>query len=227
MLILLISLLASVSMAAADVSTCRELVATPIGDTAEQTQVFFARAEQAYRDCRKDVLPVDVRAKALLNYGQSSAIRNNVQAAVAAYKEAIDLLSRGKSDFSLLLLTALDRASYAESTLGLRGDAVAHANRALAIRTSRYGADSAEAVSGMVHLAMVHTTFENYAAAEALLNSALNAARKGCGDHCRPLAEAYAGFSAFHGAKGDEEAARKYEELGLSATPPTRRGHKE
>ncbi|HEX2835208.1 MAG TPA: tetratricopeptide repeat protein [Thermoanaerobaculia bacterium] len=213
-----------VSVFGMDASSCRKLVASSIGDTPSETAVFFANADAAYRDCRAESLPADVRAQAASNYGTAKAIRNNLQAAVAAYKEALNVLSPVETAYSDLTLDVLDRVVRAESQAGLRSDAIDHASRALDIRRTKFGADSPQAVAAMVQLAMVHTTFESYSAAEAILNNAYRAAQKRCGEQCQTLADVYSGFSALYAAQGNEAAERKYDQLGLNATPgPMRR----
>lgn len=223
-LMITLVLFTSVSGFGMDANSCRKLVASSIGDTPSETAVYFANADTAYRDCRAATLPADVRAQAASNYGTAKAIRNNLQAAVAAYKEALSVLSPVENAYSDLTLDVLDRAVQAESRAGLRSDAIDHASRALNIRRTKFGADSPQAVAAMVQLAMVHTTFENYSAAESILSNAYRTAQKGCGEQCQTLADVYSGFSALYAAQGNEAAERKYDQLGLNATPgPMRR----
>jgi tetratricopeptide (TPR) repeat protein len=103
----------------------------------------------------------------------------------------------------------------------------AHARRALAIRSSLYGPESPEAVTGLVNLGNAHAMLHDYASAETFFLNAVNTARRICTERCEALATAYSGMHAFHYAQGNEEEARKYDELVLAATPWTsKRGRK-
>jgi hypothetical protein len=223
-LLMLISLMfVAHSTLAANADACRQLlVSTPPNEGDVDVEAYFNDAEQAYRDCRGTNLPADVRVEALMKYAMAKRLRGYTQAAIPALREAIELLDRTRGD-EAMLLEALDRLFMAETDARLQSDAVAHANRALSLRKAKFGNDSAEAVTGMVQLALVHATFGNYAPSESLLKNAVRTADKLCGPECDALVEAYSGMYAFYEAQGNTAEAKKYQQLSLDAAPPVRR----
>lgn len=224
LLILFSLMFATHSMLAANADACRQLlVSTPPNEGDADIEAYFNDAEQAYRDCRGTNLPADVRVNALMKYAMAKRLRGYTQAAIPALRDAIELLDRAPGDQTLTLLEALDRLSMAETDARLQSDAVAHATRALALRKTKYGNDSAEAVTGMVHLALVHATFGNYAPSESLLKNAVRTADKLCGPECDALVEAYSGMYSFYETQGNAAEAKKYQQLSLDAAPPVRR----
>lgn len=203
-----------------EVSNCRDLVASvrpQLSDENEGSQ-FLAKADKAYRDCRASKFPVEIRAKALFKYGIATAARERQQASIAALREAIELLDQPKDNTSLLV-EILDYTAFVESRAGLQNDATAHAKRAFDLRAKTYGSTSAQAAEGLVHLAMVHVTFHEYAKTEALLRDAIRIAQKACGPECDALVNAYAGMQTLYEAQGMTAEAKKYAELGLNAVP--------
>jgi len=223
----LVLLLSSVSMLAGEASrqlaNCRELIVAvrPPGSEGEEGKRYLDDADRAYRDCRAEKFPIEVRVDALFKYGLATAARERTQTAIAAYREAIDLLDRAGSRPSPRMIEILDSLAREESRSGLRAEALEHAQRAANLRSERYGRSSAEAAEGMVHSAMVHVTFKDYAATEKLLRQAIRVAEKACGPTCATLVDAYSGMAVLHDAQGNQAEARKYEELAMEAVPPS------
>ncbi|HEX7830040.1 MAG TPA: tetratricopeptide repeat protein [Thermoanaerobaculia bacterium] len=221
-------MIGSLPLLAADAKLCRDLVAVSVpGDSPGDAETFFANAEAAYRDCSGSGLSIEIRASAAANFGFANDIRGNYQTAVAAYGEALAVLENAKAAKPRTVLSVLDKAVRAELRAGLHSQALAHAERAAELRRSAFGIDSDDAVQGTVSLAMVHTELKQYDKAEAILQAALASVRKRCSEECRPLAEVYAGFSAFHAAQGNAAEVSRYEELLLHATPSPVRKHKD
>lgn len=227
----IVLLLASSSLMAKDVSRgeekCRELVSAvrPPLSGGEEGKQYLESADEAYRDCRGAKLSLELRAKVLFKYGIATAVREQGQASIAALREAIDLLGEGGGDHPELLIDILDYVVFMESRAGLQTDATAHAKKAVDVRTKTYGRNSAQAAEGMVHLAMVHVTFNEYARSEALLRDAIRMAEKACGPECDVLVSAYAGMETLCEAQGKHEDAKRYSELGQNAVPT--RGRKD
>ncbi|HEX2836343.1 MAG TPA: tetratricopeptide repeat protein [Thermoanaerobaculia bacterium] len=222
-------LVMSVSSTAIASERCEMLVAdSRPGDSSEAASAFFSNAEAAYRDCRSDSVAVDIRAKAAINYGFANAIRNNVQTAVKAYKEALTLLSTQAGKYPDLTLDVLDKAMIAEVGAGMRSDAFAHAQQALDLRRAIYGADSDEAVDAILQVAMIYSDFEEYTSAESLLNEALLTARATCKrTQCRKLANVYSGFATYYAAQGDDDNEKRFADLAFAAAPDPVRKRKE
>jgi tetratricopeptide (TPR) repeat protein len=221
----LLLLASSSSILAADANACRQLLLSqpepyPEPDAAA---TYFNDAEKAYRDCRSTELPVEIRVKALMKYGTAKYVRGYTQAAIPAFREAIDILDSASGDQTQMLLELLDRAVMAETDARLRSDAIAHANRALSLQQTKFGNDSPEAIKGMVTLALVHATFEDHGKSESLLRTAVRIAETTCGPECDALSEAYSGMSAFYAAQGKEAEAKKYDEMSINARPPRKR----
>jgi tetratricopeptide (TPR) repeat protein len=218
-------LLASASSVfATDANVCRQLLISPLPDEGPaDAPAFFDDAEKAYRDCRSAKLPVDVRVKVLTKYGRAQYVRGQTQAAIQAYREALEILDSAPGDQTQLLLEVLDRAVSAETDARLRSDAIAHASRALSLRQAKFGDASLEAIKAMVLLGAVHATFGDWDKWESLLRTAIRIAEKTCGPECDARAEAYSGMAAFYGSRGNEAEAKKYEEMALNATPPSRK----
>jgi tetratricopeptide (TPR) repeat protein len=213
-------LLASSSSALATDATCRQLLISPLPDQQDaKAEAYFDDAEKLYRDCRGTNLPIDVRVQALVKYGTAKHLRGQTQTAIQAYREALDILDSAKGDQTQMLLDVLDHLVMAEPDARLRSDAIAHSSRALSLRQAKFGKDSQEAVRGMVTLAIVHATFEDFAKSEALLRTAIRTAEKTCGPECDALAFAYSGMYALYTTLGNEAEAKKYDEMALNATP--------
>jgi hypothetical protein len=208
-LLVCLSLLITTPLFAANVDACRQLlVSTPPNEGDADIEAYFNDAEQAYRDCRGTDFPADVRVKVLMKYAMAKRLRGYTQAAIPALREAIELLDRGPGD-QTLTLEALDRLSMAETDARLQSDAVAHATRALALRKAKYGNDSAEAVTGMVQLALVHATLENFGPGESLLHDAMRVAEKICGTECAASVEARMAMDVLHDAQQRAAADRQ------------------
>jgi tetratricopeptide (TPR) repeat protein len=218
-------LLASASAVfATEADVCRQLLLSRMPDEGPaDAPAFFDDAEKAYRDCRSAKLPADIRVKVLMKYGRAQYVRGQTQGAIQAFREALEILDRASGDQTPLLLEVLDRVVTAENDARLRSDAIAHSSRALSLRQAKFGKDSQEAVRGMVTLAIVHATFEDYAKSESLLRTAIRTAEKTCGPECDALAFAYSGMYALYSTLGNEAEAKKYDEMSLNATPPSRK----
>jgi tetratricopeptide (TPR) repeat protein len=217
-------LVSSSSVLAADANACRQLLISPLPDQGgPDAEAFFDDAEKAYCDCRAAKLPVDIRVKALLKYGIARDVRGDAQAATDAFREAVSILDRAPGDQTTMLIEVLDRAVMAENDARLRSDAIEHSSRALSLRQAKFGKDSPDAVRGMVTLAIVHATFEDYGKSESLLRMAVRIAEKTCGPECEALAFAYSGMYALYSTLGNEAEAKKYDEMALNATPPSRK----
>jgi len=205
---------------AADVKSCQQLVAATVsGDDDASAARFFSNADSAFRDCQAAELPADLRARVFANYAFAQEVRGNTQTAVENYRAAIGVLDRARGDNSRLLMEVLDKAIYAESKAGLRSSALELANRSLTLRQRLFGPNSAEAITGTVALATVYITFEDFASAVPLLESAIRTAKKTCKGRCDSLAEAYAGMYALYSAQGNTAEAQRYDELVASAVP--------
>ena len=216
-------LLASPSVLATD-AQCRQLLMSPMPDQDDaKAEAYFDDAEKVYRDCRSTNLPMDVRVQALVKYGTAKHLRGQTQAAIQAYRQALEILDGVKGDQTQMLLEVLDRVVMAENDARLRSDAIAHSSRALSLRQAKFGKDSQEALRGMVTLAIVHATFEDYDKSESLLRTAIRTAEKTCGPECDALAFAYSGMYALYSTLGKETEAKKYDEMALNATPPSRK----
>lgn len=217
----IVLLFSTVSVAGAN---CADLVAAvrPPSSEGDESRRYLESADQAYRDCRGAKVPLEIRAKALFKYGIANASRERMQASIGALHEAIDLL--GKSDQTKLLIEVLDYTAFVESRAGLQSDATAHAKRAADVRAKTYGRNSAETAQGLVQLAMVHVTFNEFAKTETLLRDAIRIAEKACGPECDALVDAYAGMQTLYEAQGNTAEARKYAELGQNAVPSNRGG---
>lgn len=224
LLIIALLLASSPSVRAADADTCRQLLISALPDQeGAKAEAFFDDAEKVYRDCRSTNLPTDVRVQALVKYGIAKHVRGQAQTAVQAFHEALEILDSASGDQTPLLLEVLDRTVMAENDARLRSDAIAHSSRALSLRQAKFGKDSPEAVRGMVTLAIVHATFEDYDKSESLLRTAVRTAEKKCGPECDSLAFAYSGMYALYSAQGKEAEAKKYDEMDLNATPSRKR----
>jgi hypothetical protein len=227
----IVLLLSSSSLMAEDLSReeakCRELVASvrPPLSEGEEGKQYLESADEAYRDCRGAKLPLEIRAQALFKYGIATATRQREQASIAALREAIDLLDHAGSGQTDLLVAILDYVAFVESRAGLQVDATFHAKKAVDVRAKTFGRNSAQAAEGMVHLAMVHVTFNEYAKTEALLRDAIRIAEKACGPQCDVLVSAYAGMETLYETQGKREEAKRYSELGQNAVPT--RGRKD
>lgn len=206
-----------------DLANCRELVAALRPTLSEdEGKKYLEDADRAYRDCRGEKFPVDIRVDALFKYGMATAGRDRSQTAIAALREAIELLDGANGNRSQRLIEILDRVAIEESRSNLQTDAVAHAKRAADVRVKVHGADSAQAAEGMVHLAMVYVTFKDFSKTESLLREAIRIATEACGPECDTLVDAYSGMAVLSDARGNASDARKYEELAMNAVPSSR-----
>jgi tetratricopeptide (TPR) repeat protein len=224
-LVSLLLIASAPSTFAAETDVCRQLVTSlsfPTEGDGRQ-EAFFKDAEKAYHDCRDSKLPADVRARALVKYGVASDLRGYGQTAISAFREAVETLDRFPGDQTGLLIEVLDHATALETAARLRADAMAHANRALSLRRAKFGDQSAEAVTGMVNLAVAQATFGDYKASEMLLRTAVRTAERTCGPECDALADAYSGMAALYAAEGNEAEAKKYAEMSANANPPRTR----
>lgn len=212
-----------------EIGNCRDVIGVvrPPSQDDERATRYLDDADRAWRDRRGSKLPLDVRVNALLMYGMASDIRNRSQAAIDAYKEALGLLDRVKGENAAVLIEVLDQAASVESRTGVRADAIAHSKRALDERVKKYGATSAEVSTGMVNLAMTHTTFGENEESERLLRQAVRVAEKVCGPRCDALAFAYSGLQTFYELVGRTAEAGKYAELAQEAIPSRHSGSKE
>lgn len=225
--LLVLSLLlfaSSSSVLAADADACRQLLVSSLPDEGgADAQAYFDDAEKVFRDCRGTALPVDIRVKALMKYGTSRAVRGSTQAAIEAFREALDILDSTSGDQTQMLIAVLDSLRMAETDAHLRLDSIAHAKRALSLRQVKFGDDSVEAVQGMVSLGFVHASFGDWGKCESLLRAAVRIAEKACGPECDALAEAYSGMAAFYASQGNVTEEKKYDELAINAIPPRKR----
>jgi hypothetical protein len=220
--ILILSLtLASPALSAAGVAECRQLLLSqaPSGRAADPS-AYFKDAERAYGRCRGAEFPLDVRVGALVKYAEAMYLRRDPQAASGAYREALALLDGAGEFKGVDLVEIIDDATLADTEAQLRADALAHSARALELRRAKFGVDSAEAAVGMVNLANVHSSFAEYAEAEALLRSAIATAEKACGPQCEALTFAYSGMVALYTAQGNAAEVSRFEALALDSVPP-------
>jgi len=205
------------------IADCRALVAAvqPPTSEGEESEQYRKDADRAYRDCRSEQLPLDVRVDALLKYAETTAAREQPQSAIEALRESITLLDRAGSSDQARLTTALDRLAFHEIRGGLRTDALAHAKRAADIRAQAFGPDSAEASRGKVNLAMVYVAFQDFATTEALLRDAIRVAKKTCGrsEECTPLLDAYSGMYVLYETIGNAAEAQRWKTLAFEAAP--------
>jgi tetratricopeptide (TPR) repeat protein len=223
--VLLLLVAASSSVLAADVETCRQLLNSQLQSYPEPhvEDPYFSDADKAYRDCRGAKFPVDIRVRALMKYGVGKDVRGDAQAATEAFREALAILDRAPGDQTSMLIEVLDGTVKAESNAHLRSDSIEHANRALALRRTKFGKESPQAVIGMVKLGIVYATFGDYAKSESLLRTAIRIAERTCGPECDVLSEAYSGMYALFATQGKEEEAKKHEEMATNARPPARK----
>ncbi|HEY0157272.1 MAG TPA: tetratricopeptide repeat protein [Thermoanaerobaculia bacterium] len=211
---------------AADEAACRRLLATEF-TTKDKTGAFQRDAAQAFRQCVGEQFPVATRVQAHLQYGRALEIDERKDEALRVYLDAIRLLEGDAGGGSRLLIDALDRAAALESRTGRGSAAVAHSERALALRRETYGAASEEAAQGLIRLALVHIEQRAFPAAEPLIREAIDTARKACGEECGTLAEALVAMSTWYGDQGDEVSARHWFELSVEAQPPARRSRRQ
>lgn len=208
---------------------CRDLVASvrPPIDEAEEGRQYLDDADQAYRNCRGSNLPLEIRVSALLKYAIASENRDRRQEAIAVLTEAIHLLDGAPDGYLELLIDVLGQAASAEARAGLRVDATAHAKRALEARIHKYGKNSDEAAAGIIALATVHYTFQDFAKTEMLLRDAIRIAEKACGPECDTLVLAYSGMESVYAAQGKTDESKRYAELAANAVPRRRGRTKE
>jgi tetratricopeptide (TPR) repeat protein len=212
------------------VEDCRALVGaiTPPVEDGDELLAYEADARRAYRDCRGERFPVEIRVNALVKYALAISPRGETQAAVAAFAEAIDLLDRDPAGNAQLLITVLDQASLLEAQVGLRENAVTHAARSSEIRIKTYGKTSSEAAIGLVQLGLVYGNFNDYERGEKLVREAIHLAEKHCGPRCNALVQAYHGMEALYATRGNKAEAKKYGEMALAvATSARETGSKE
>lgn len=232
--LLAVLVVSNVNMLAEDLSRqaqdCRALVAalTPPVEDGEELLAHDADARRAYRDCRGEKLPVEIRVNALVKYALAISPRGETQAAVAAFAEAIDILDRAPAGKAELLIPVLDQAALLEAGVDLRENAVAHATRSSEIRIKTYGKDSPEAAVGLVQLGLVYGNFKDYEKGEKLVRDAIRIAEKDCGPKCSALVQAYHGMEALYATRGNKAEAKRYGELALDvATSPRASSSKE
>lgn len=229
-LLLAVLVVSNLNMFAEDLSRqaadCRALVATitPPVEEGDELLAHEAEAKRAYRDCRSEKLPVEIRANALVKYALAISPRGEIQSAVAAFAEAIDILDRDPAAKAQLLITVLDQASLLEAQVGLRENAVAHAARSSEIRMKTYGKTSPEAAVGFVQLGLVYGNFNDYEKAEKFVREAIRLAEKDCGPKCNALVQAYHGMEALYATRGNKAEAKRYAAMALDVATSARVG---
>ncbi len=215
-------IVSNVNMRAQDLSRqaedCRALVATltpPYEEGEEQLLAHDADARRAYRDCRGETLPVEIRVYALVKYALAISPRGETQSAVAAFAEAIDILDRAPVGKEELLITVLDQAALLETQAELRENTIGHATRASEVRIKTYGKTSPEAAVGLVQLGLAYADFNDDEKGEKLMREAIRIAEKDCGPKCSALALAYHGMEALYATRGNKAEAKRYADLAL------------
>ncbi len=187
----------------------------PYEEGEERLLAHDADARRAFRDCRGEKLPVEIRVNALVKYAIAVSARGETQSAVDAFVEAIDILDRAPAGKEELLITVLDQAATLEAEVNLRENAVAHATRSSEIRIKTYGKASSEAAVGLVQLGVVYGNFHEYEKGEKLVREAIRIAEKDCGFRCHALIQAYAGMEGLYASRGNKAEAKRYYELAL------------
>jgi tetratricopeptide (TPR) repeat protein len=208
-----------VPAAAADTTQrCRELLkALSADEGGGYDSAFFSNADAAFRECRDAKVAAPVRAEAMAKYASAEVARGHVQTAIAAYGEALGVLDSIAAPDSSLLVEVLDRLAAAESAASLRTSAIAHAERALAIRSTRSGNQSADAAIGTMKLGLIHANLREFEASERILRSAMQMARK-ARDDGDALNQVYAAMYALYSAQGMDTEAAKYLDLALGVS---------
>jgi len=202
-------------------AVCNEMIGSvrPSGEDGEAWQQWSDEADRAYRDCRGSRMPLDVRVRALVKYAMASDTRDRIQAALAAYQEALAFLDASKNKDADLLIEVLDQAATVAGRQGMQPAAKKYSDRALDERLKKYGAKSAKAAEGTVNLAMIYAAFGDYDSAGKLVREAVRVAEASCGPQCEARSIAYAGMQSYYHFVGNEREAAKYGDMALDASP--------
>ena len=202
---------------AADAVNCRKLFA--VSYEPEPGNDYLRSAEEAYRDCRSDKLPMDIRIEAYVRYADVKLVQGETQTGIGVYRDALGVLDSSNGANSALTIDLLDRLARAENSAHLSSDALTHARRALDMRTVQYGPESTETALGLARLGMAYVDQREYVNADRFIRDAIRVAGKSCGPSCDALSEAYAAMSVWYGDQGKEAEAARYSELSIAAIP--------